>query len=97
MVLVTPVYAEIAMSPYKMSIKEKGQTLRVDFGLIDEDDASDGVWSINKANSVIIYDQKYGLRATPKAEGYDAQSVTEMQAEQIDFETFTGSNNVANV
>jgi len=94
MQLTAPVFADGFMDPYTINVTKAEEVVRVDFGLSG---ATADLFIKNREDSMVIYNQQYGLRASPKAEGFDATSVTAMQAQQLDVETFTGDNNTAAV
>ncbi len=94
MELTTPFYAKWYMPPHKISVTEKGQTVQVDFGLSGN---TKDIFVKNKDNSYVLYNNQYGLRVTPKAEGHDAEELAPMQVQQTDVEAYVGNNNTADV
>ncbi|MEK7991203.1 MAG: hypothetical protein VSS52_009375, partial [Thiotrichaceae bacterium] len=95
MQLTTPFFAEEFMPPHKISVTKQGETVQILFGL--SGDTTGDLFMKNRDNSVIIYNEQYGIRTTPKAEGHDAKSLTPMETQQLDIESFTGANNAAEI
>jgi len=94
MELTTPIYAKWFMPPHKISVTQTVQTVQVDFGFSGN---SKDIFVKNRDNSYVLYNNQYGLRVTPKAEGYEAEKLAPMQVQQTDVETYVGNNNTADV
>lgn len=91
--LTTPFFAEMVMPPHPVEVTEKGKTVQVDFGLSDGGNAL----FENRDNSVIIHDQQYGVRVSPKMGADKVTELSEMTVEQLEAETFIGQNNTSEV
>jgi len=94
MQLTAPFYADEVMPSHKISISKQGDTVQVDFGL--SNNPAD-LFVQNRDNSIAIYNEDYGIRVSPKAEGYDASTVTPFEIQEIADETLVGRNNVSEV
>ncbi len=94
MQLTAPFYADEVMPAHKISIAKQGNIVQVDFGLSDN---IGDLFVQNRDNSIAIYNENYGIRVSPKAEGYDASTVTSFEIQEIADETLVGRNNVSEV